>query len=65
MGRGSDDSSLPLTDRFLDHFDEDLKILSIGHRASTDKQKAGPNLADAATANVTVSVAGSVAGELS
>ena len=64
MGRGSDDSSLPLTDRFLDHFDEDLKILSIGHRASTDKQKAGPNLADA-TANVTVSVAGSVAGELS
>jgi hypothetical protein len=52
-----------LTDRFLDHFDEDLKILSIGHRASTDKQKA--DLADAATANVTVSVAGSVAGELS
>jgi hypothetical protein len=43
-----DASSLPLTDRFLNHFDEDLKILSIGHRASTDKQKAGPNLADAA-----------------
>jgi hypothetical protein len=40
-----------------------ILILSIGHRASTDKQKAGPNLADAA--NVTVSVAGSVAGELS